>query len=471
MSPQNRPDRPSGRRIAAVVPTGGLSTGLVLAVVTPLLTLVALLVQAPSDTQSETPAEPASREPLVTQRIGCPDSPGGRGPVVLASGAEEGADGRVSLRRAGREGSRAVRLAPGATTDRPQPRGDLVVSGNGGMAAGLFGARLGDDAARECAAPQGEAWFAGAGAGADHLSEITLVNPDHGKAVADLVLWGSDGPLEVTTTLGITVPGGGSRTIDLEEEAPHRDEVAVRVSLARGRLVATGVDSFGTDLPRSSRDGLPQTAAPAESLLIPGLPRTAGSRALTLVNPGEDEARVEARIVGARGSFAPVGLEEIRVPAGRAVTTDLTEALAGVEREDASLLIESTVPVAAGLRNVVSGDLVHQPAVTPGAGASGVVVPPGRKRTLVLAPGGVSGLAQVTFVGGRGGSERVRLKPGVSSAVEVPRGAVALVVRSEVEYAGAVRSVGPGASLLPLRSLVTDKLVPSVRPAWPPSRD
>lgn len=469
MSNQSR--RPSGRRIAAVVPTGRLTPAVALAVAAPLITLLAVVVQAPSDTQSEVAPAPASREPLVSQRIGCPDAASGSGPIVLASAAEGDAEGKVSTRRAGRDGGRDVRLVPGRSTRVTRPQGDVIVSATRGLAAGLVAARLGDGAAQECAAPQGEAWFVGAGAGGDHLSRITLVNPDAGTAVADLVLWGSDGPLEATTTLGISVPGGGSRTLDLEAEAPHRDEVAVRVVVARGRLVASGADSFGTDLSRPSRDGLPVTAAPAESLLLPAAPRKADSRALTVVNPGEDAARVSVEIVGARGTFAPVGIEEITVPAGRTVTTDLTEGLVAAGTEDASLSITSTVPVAAGMRHVVSGDLVHQPAVPVGSGATGVVVPPGRERTLVLVAGDVAGLAEVTFVGGKGDSRKVRLKPGVSSSVELPAGATAVLVRSEVEYAAAVRAARPGATLLPLRPLVTDKLVPSVRPAWPPARD
>lgn len=462
---------PGGRRIAAVVPTGRITPAVALAVAAPIVTLLAVLVQAPSDTQSEVRPEPASREPLVSQRIGCPGSEAGRGPVVLASAAEDDADGTVALRRAGRDDGTDVRIEPGGSARVPQPQGEAIVSATRGLASGLFGARLGARSARECAVPEGEAWFVGAGAGGEHLSRITLVNPDAGTAVADLVLWGSDGQLDATSTLGITVPGGGSRTLDLEQSAPHRDAVAVRLVVSRGRLVASASDSLVTEPGSASRDGLPATAPPAESLLVPALPRKADSRVLTVVNPGDEAARVTVEIVGARSTFAPVGLEEISVPAGRAVTTDLTEALRAAGDEDASIHVTSHVPVAAGLRNVVAGDLVHQPAVPPASGAAGVVVPPGRERALVLTAGEVAGLAEVTFVGGRGGGQRVRLRPGISSSVAVPAGATAVVVRAEVEYAGAVRTTGPGATLLPLRPLVTDKLVPSVRPAWPPARD
>lgn len=465
------PNRSPGRRIAAVVPTGRLTPAVGLAIAAPLITLLAVLVQAPSDPQSEVPPEPASREPLVSQRIGCPGSASGSGPVVLASAAEDDADGAVALRRAGRDDGGDVPVEPGRTARVPQPQGEVIVSATRGLAAGLFGARLGARSARECAAPEGEAWFVGAGAGGEHLSRITLVNPDAGTAVADLVLWGSDGQLDATSTLGITVPGGGSRTLDLEQSAPHRDEVAVRVVVSRGRLVAMASDSLATGAGSASRDGLPATAPPAESLLVPGLPRTASSRVLTVLNPGEEAARVTVEIVGARSTFAPVGLEEISVPAGRAVTTDLTDALLAAGDEDASLRVASDVPVAAGLRHVVAGDLVHQPAVPFASGAAGAVVPPGSQRTLVLSAGEAAGLAEVTFVGARGGARKVRLRPGISTSVAVPGSATAVVVRAEVEYAGAVRAGGPGATLLPLRPLVTDKLVPSVRPAWPPARD
>jgi len=50
----------------------------------------------------------------------------------------------------------------------------------------------------------------------------------------------------------------------------------------------------------------------------------------------------------------------------------------------------------------------------------------------------------------------------------VPEGATGVVVSSKVDYVAIARiQSGDGATVLPLRPLITDLLVPSVRPAWP----
>lgn len=460
---------PGKRAAAPAEPTRRITPAIALAVAAPLLTGLALLVQAPADSQRDAGAHEAATRPLTRQALACPAGPGR---LVLGSGAATDAQGEVTQRATGGEPA-PVRLPAGGYAAPAADRGPVLISATDGLATGLYGARPGPartPSAGECVSPVGERWFVGAGAGADHLSTVELVNPDRGPAVADLTLWSTDGPLEAPRGLGLTIRGGESTTIDLERIAPHRHEVAVRVTVSRGRVAATVADRFGHDGGARRTDWIPTTTAPATDLLLPGLLRQVDERVLVLANPGDTVGRVGLRVVGARGTFAPTGTEEIQVPAGRVVVTDLTTALAtALRQEDAALELTSSVPVAAGLRTVVTGDVVHQAALTPTVGPGAAAVPPGGRTALMLDAGEVAGAVTVTFQGRRRSTQTVRLQPGTTRTIAVPTGTVAVRVEGDVAWTGALRTVGPrGAAILPLRPLVMDRLIPSVRPAWPP---
>jgi len=463
-----------GKR-AAVRPTSSaqVSPALVLAIVAPLLTALALLVQAPADSQRVTPDRAPSTQPLTAQAIACPAPIPGTSSLVLASGADKEATGEVALRAAGSGGGTPVDLVGGQYAEVETPRAPVIVTASDGLAPALFGSRFGPasaPAAGECVAPVGERWFVGVGAGGDHTSQLQLVNPDSGPAVADVSLWSTDGPLDQVESRGLTIAGGDSTVLDLEKLAPHRHDLAMRVSVSRGRLAATVSDSYisaGTDV---ARDWVPTTAAPATSQLMPGLAREADERMLVLVNPGEDEGRVSLQVVGARSTFTPTGLEEIRVPAGRVVITDLADPLArALAKEDASLLVTSTVPVGAGMHSVVDDDLVHNVALPPTSGTSAAMVPGRGENTLVVSASGSSGPVTVTFVGRTTKVRRAAVQAGTSRVLAIPAGTAAVLVRSDLAFSAAVRNIrSGGASLLPLRPLVIDQLIPAVRPAWPP---
>jgi len=463
--------RSSGRRSTeAAAPARRISPALALALGVPLLTGLALVAQAPADSQREQASEAPAVQPLTTQALACPASASGT--VVVASAAADDADGTVSW-RAGRE-SRPTDLAlePGGTVE-VSAVDPVLVQATDGLAPDLYAARFGppdQPSAGECAAAAGERWFVGIGSGGDHLAALQLVNPDTGPAIADVTLWSTDGPMDEVESRGLTIAGGGSATLDLEELAPHRHELAARVTVSRGRVVASARDSYAYDGGDASADWVAATRAPATSLLLPGLLRRADERVLTLVNTGDSEGRVTLQVVGARSTFAPRGIEEIRVPAGRVVVTDLTDQLAAAVRdEDAALLVTGTVPVAAGLRSVVAGDVVHQPALEPAAGRSAALVPRRGDGTLVVTAAGDAGSLDVTFVGSDGAGPEVRLQSGISTALRVPAGTVAVVVDGGAPYVAAVRTLRPeGAALLPLRALVSDQLIAAVRPAWPP---
>lgn len=455
-----------GRR-AALTTGRKVRPATVIGVGAPLVTLLALLVQAPADTQDDVVHQVPATQSLTSADLYCPSS--GSGPVRLASTAEAGT-GTLTRRQPGAADAVPVPLAVGGSATYADPEGMLVHAG-GALAPGLLGARLGSPrpSTRECAVPGGVRWYVGAGSGASHLSTLTLANPDGGPAVADVAIWSTDGELEKVQSRGLTIDGGRASTLPLESLAPNAHELAVRVIVTRGRLAATMRDEFGKVGEALHGDGLPAGAAPSLHQVVPGLSRTASSRVLTLVNPGRHEAQVTLRLAGAHSAFAPAGVEQIRVPAGQVVVTDLTAALKKLTAdEDMSLLVDSTAPVGAGLRATVSGDLVHDPGLHVRTGPTGAVVPGVGTATLLIAAGPDNGAVHVRW--GTGAETVVQAVANTTLAIPAPPGAVRVTVDGEVPVAAVIRTQSKkGAALLPLRPLVTDLLVPAVRPAWPPS--
>lgn len=455
-----------GRRVALsnarkVRPATAIAVG------APAITLLALLVQAPADTQHDTARYEPTTHALTSADLFCPASD--RGSIRIASASTSTDAGSLTQRRPGTSTRTAVPLQVGGSRAIDSPEG-VLLHAEGGLAPGLTGARLGEPRpfARECAAPGGVRWFVGAGSGASHLSTLTLANPDGGPAVADITIWSTDGELQDIESRGLTISGGKVSTLALESLAPDAHELAVRVVVSRGRLAASVRDEFGKVGEALRTDALPAGASPSLVQVLPGLTRKASSRVLTLVNPGHSEAQVTLAIAGGRSTFAPSGVAEIRVPAGRVVVTDLTKALAKVTgSEDTSLIVRSTVPVAAGLRATVAGDLVHHPAIQLRTGLLSSVVPDVGAPTLVLTAGETGGKVTVRWDGGQ--ETTVQLNAGTTLAVPAPKHAHLVTLDADAPVAAVVRTqTKDGAALLPLRAVATELLVPAVRPAWPP---
>jgi hypothetical protein len=461
----------SGRRIAES-PSGGRRFGpmIVTGLAAVVVTLGALALQAPAAEQIEPPPEAPARTPLTAADLACPASDSSS--VTVGSDSREDGEGSVGL-STGTDDPEPVALSAGEATRATASTDAVVVRGTGALAPGLFAARYAGagSAAGECPAPSGSRWFVGVGSSGVHDSRLQLTNPDSGPAVADLTLWSTDGPLEEVRSRGLTVAGGETTSIDLSDLAPHPRELAMQVTVSRGRVAASVLDAYSLPGEKPTEDWLTAAAEPATTLAVPGLARSADERTLVLANPGDAGGRVELRVTGRRSTFAPSGLEPIEVPAGQVVVTDLTDQLAGaVDGDDTALELTSTVPVTGSLRQVVDADLVPLAAVPLATGRTATTAPERGDRTLVLTTGPDKGGAyEVRFVGAtEDGDWRGRLKPGTTTVVEVPDGTVAVLADGPAPYAGGVRSrSGSGSSFLPLRTLTYDRILPKVSPALP----
>lgn len=469
---QSAPPAPGRRTTAAA--RRRLDVVVVLAVLLPLLAAGALALVSqdpPSD-----PAEAPTTVDLTSATLVCPTALDGAGDIVLTSAAAD-ADGSVQVGLGDAEQS--VDLASGAATVvRDHPDAAAVV-GEDDVAPGLVASRFGDDepAAASCPAPGPEAWFTGVGAGAGHTSVLELVNPDSGTAIVDVTVYGRSGIVDADRLAGVAVPGGASVRLDLATLVPRRDELAIQVVTARGRVGALLLDRYDeVGAAEETSDWLPAQTEPAATNLLMGLAPGQGRRTLVLANGGDDEVRADIRVVTDRSTFTPEGLTEVRVAPHSVQRIAISSVLGpAIAKGATGLLIDSTGDLTATVRSFVGGDLSH---AVPGdlvETSSTVLVPDGGKeadKTLELSGAVRQGAVTVTArsAGGKVLREsRVEISPDLGVTVKLPaKTALLTVTPAQTTVSGAVLVDGRGGTaVVPLTVPTTSGLVPAVRPGLP----
>jgi hypothetical protein len=447
----------------------GFNPTVVIGFVLVVLTVGALMLVEPHEPEDR--STPPQKATLTSSSVGCPAALAGAGTVSLATGSDD-VDGTVTLTGNGEPQDVPLRSGRVSSVDATAP---VAVTGEAELAPRLLAARFGGTelAAVDCSAPSPETWFTGVGAGARHDSVVELVNPDEGPAVADITVYGRGGQIDVPPLRGVTVSGHDSVQLRLGELAPRRSELALRIVVSRGRLAASLLDQIPELGARpASEDFIPGQAEPARSVTLLGLPPGEGTDVLAVANPGEDEARVEVKVVTADSTFAPAGLEEVRVPPGAVRTVSLSSVLREAIRDGAlGLEVTASAPVTSTLRSVVGDDLSHAAPVDASGAPMTLLVPPGVGRVLLADAGGV-GVATVESWDADGkqlASDRLELSPGQGGVVDLPRGAALVRVtpdRTTVRAAALI--TGPsGAAVLGFRELPTEALIPDVRPGLP----
>ncbi|MEZ5091575.1 DUF5719 family protein [Nocardioides sp.] len=457
----------AGRRRTAA--TRGLHPLLVIAVLVPILTVLVAQGLRQPQTVAETGAPQDA--PLTRADRGCPAAPAKGG--ILVANARPEATGEIELRRLDQEDvePESVPLSSGATADLAES-GPVLVTGHDDLAPGLLATRVaaGRLAGVVCPAPAPDAWFTGLGARAEHASVLELQNPDVGAAVVDVSFFTRQGAVDVPELLGVRVPGRSTYVVDLAQQVPRRGDVAVHLAVTRGRLSATVRDRFeriGSDT--RSVDWLAPQAGPATETLLLGLPAGRGYRTLTLANPGEDQARVDLKLVTEDSTFAPADLKQVQVRPGSLVNVHLDKILAREVRKGAlGVQVTATRPVTSTFTSLVHDDLTVAQAPPAVDDTASVLLPPG-DRTMLVAGATTTGLVTVTFRDADGGElpeQKVEVTPGRAFTVPVPaKATLATMTVARTSVSAAVLVEGDGALVLPFGSPAEVGLVPSVRPA------
>ena len=452
-----------------------LGPDVILAAVLPVVAVLALLVLNPDRD------EPRGKAPVVTAltsaSVVCPSPLPGTGSDLLGVsllGAEPDTkvSGDVQVGLGSSSAPLPVRTRRVSTA--PQGLGATVVTGADDLAPGLLAGRSQSAplAAVDCAPPVADQWFTGVGADPTHNSVLELVNPNAGRAIADITVRSPDGVLDVGPLRGVSVPGNTSVQLDLGQIVPNRAELSLKVHTSRGRLAAHVVDSYDElGAGATGQDWLPAQAEPSTTNLLLGLAQGAGERTLVLANPGADEVRADITVVTPTSTFAPTGVDAVRVPPGSTETVSLDDVLAQAAKDGAiGLLVESNGPVTATLRQLAGADLSLLAAAPAVDGTAAVVVPAGPKH-LLLAGAEAAGGATVTSYSARGkrlDQQEVELGPDAGADLTLPdESASVTVTPTGTSLRAAVLLSGTGTAVVPLRELVLTGLVPDVRPGVP----
>ncbi|MFF8913727.1 DUF5719 family protein [Streptomyces sp. NPDC015032] len=325
-------------------------------------------------------------------------------------------------------GTATGRLAPGWTTQQTT----TVEAGTG---RGLLGV--------SCTGPDTDFWFPAASTAKSRQDYVHLTNPDDTAAVADIELYGPDGALKSDAGEGITVPAGSSVPVLISTLTSEVvEDVTVHVTTRTGRVGAV----VGTADEEIGSDWLAASAAPAGSLVLPGIPADATSVRLVAFVPGDNDADLKVKLLGRDGAISPVGHEELHVKSKMTAGVDLQDITKG---EAGSLLLSPTrggkgTPVVAALR-VVRGkgdgqEVGYIPATGPVGAQATVADNRAKGATLSLAAPGATATVKVTASAGSGGGEQAvktyTVKGGTTLAVTPPvpaglKGGYALTVRTE----------------------------------------
>lgn len=314
-----------------------------------------------------------------------------------------------------------------------------------------------------------QSWFLGLGSGAKHESRVVLTNLSDVVAVADVALWGSQGPIEEVGARGVLVKPGAVQVIELKEFAAEEPELALRVNRRRGALAVAVID--GSQRVFAGSEAIPAARIPARTQIVAGVPAKAKGRSLVLLNPGSTSARVKATVLAANGPVVPQGLEGFRVAGGTITTVDLPP---GAGSSALSVRIDSDQPIVAGARfdfgrkdfaTAVAARALDGPALVPIALGAGVERP-----HVTLTALGRSGRATITGYDTRMravGRMTVALQPSTTRRARLARlggDAAYAVVRTRGPVVGAAMfQTTDGVASIPLEAAPLRVLGPDVR--------
>lgn len=294
-----------------------------------------------------------------------------------------------------------------------------------------------------CTEPDTDFWFPGASTAKPRQDYVHLTNPDDTAAVADIELFGKDGPIKSEVGEGITVPAKSSVPVLLSTlTSAAADDLTVHVTTRSGRVGAVVQASDA----KAGADWLAASADPAASQVIPGIPGDATDVRLVVYAKGADDADLKVRLAGASGSFTPAGLDTVHVKSGMTASFDLKNVMRG---EAGSLLLAPTAdggktPIVAALRVVRGTGDKQETAYIPATAAVGDRSTAADNRakgsTLAFTAPSAAATVKVTASPGTEGGEpqtkTYTVKAGTTLAVEPPvpsglKGSYALTVETQ----------------------------------------
>ncbi len=263
--------------------------------------------------------------PVSGRSVYCPVSGDGR----ISVGLTRPGPGQVT---AGPLDGRAALLPVGADLTLGDAGrgidGPVAVRATGPAAGGLEVEQVGAPATgglsgRRCQAAGTTTWFTGGATKVGDTTVLELVNPDRTPTLVDVSVLSRTGPAEVAAGRGLQVPPSSRLTVSINDLAPDRDLLAVKVVATRGRFAASMQLTRRQGRVPYGSEQVPASSGPTPLAVLPGVPRGPGGRELVLTNPGAQTAVAALTLTGVAGQQDPPGLAAVTVPAGTSVAVDL----------------------------------------------------------------------------------------------------------------------------------------------------
>lgn len=254
-------------------------------------------------------------------------------------------------------------------------------------------------AVSECQEPQTETWLVGGDTSTGRQAALSLSNPGDVPASVNIDMWGVAGPISSPLGQGILVQPGAQRVLSLAGLAPGEASPVIRItstgtgvvaalhaSIFRG-LLADGLSVVTGQPAPSTQRVIPGVFLAPEDLLGPikgkeGYADVGG--ALRVLSPDSDTS-VSVTIV--RSSGAPT-TTRLQLVAGQVLDLTLDELGSG----DVAIVVDSTEPVVAGVRQSVGNDESTDTSWVgtsyPLLGSAALAIPPvGESRVTFANPG------------------------------------------------------------------------------------
>ena len=206
----------------------------------------------------------------------------------------------------------------------------------------------------QCTPAISEKWFLGGISTISSIGYFQFVNPNQSKAVIDLEIWSEDGK---ESNQSLVISAQSTRIVQLNSLVTNKKFLAFHLIARAGRFSAVLFDERKKGLEKLGGDFVTPNASPDKKVFVTSVfgkikSQKVKSQFLRLLAPGESDAVVKVTYLANSGIYTPVGLVELKVPAGKVIQLPFTSLPTG---RFIALQIEATEPIIASVFSSLKG--------------------------------------------------------------------------------------------------------------------
>ena len=208
----------------------------------------------------------------------------------------------------------------------------------------------------QCTPAISEKWFLGGMSTISSIGYFQFVNPNQSKAVIDLAIWSEDGK---ESNQSLVISSQSTRIVQLNSLVTNKKFLAFHLTARAGRFSAVLFDERKKGLSKLGGDFVTPNAIPNRRVIVTSVigkskTQKVNLQFLRLLAPGEVDTVVRVTYLAKSGIYSPVGLAELRVPAGKVVQIPFSSLPTG---DFFALQIDANEPVLASVFSSVKRSL------------------------------------------------------------------------------------------------------------------